>query len=63
MKIDKNQYLKRRESKIFVKQKRTRWNSGSFRSDDVFSALKSEKIPKYNTSNFKEFQYLNLKAC
>ena len=38
---------------------RTRWSSGSFRSDDVFSDLQSEKIQEYNTSRFREFQYLN----
>ena len=35
--------------------KRTRWSSGPFRSDDVFSAG-TEKIQKYNTMSFREFQ-------
>ncbi|WP_390208836.1 hypothetical protein, partial [Bacillus toyonensis] len=39
------------------KKKRTHWRSGSFRSDDVFSASQSEKIQKYNTLSVREFQY------
>ena len=39
------------------KKKRTHWRSGSFRSDDVFSASQSEKIQKYNTLSVRGFQY------